>query len=289
MVALGAISVCAQRRVTPVTQSTNRVVMPKKGEKLKEFVRLDSAARDSLRRDSIEKIYPRYPLLTDVTIGVNFWEPLMRLFGQKHGGVGFSATLNMWNRLLPKLEVGFGTANSTPEGMNFTYKSKLALYAKIGADYNFLFKKSPDYMLFAGAHVGFSSFKYDIVDITPPNNYWDEKEKFSILGEKSSAVWGEINIGLRVKIYKGFSLGWTGRYVKRFSIKNNEHSQPWYVPGLGTKAAGLSASFSVYYTIPLSKNKWPKPSEQKDAAFVGIDNVGGAKSETPPPADSEAK
>jgi hypothetical protein len=152
VMAMVAVTSMAQRRITPVEKSNNKVeVIDNKGRKkiVNLFSFADTISADSLRRDSIEKIYPHYPIVTDVTVGANIWDLLMRAFGQKYGGFGLSATLNMWNRLQPTVELGVGMANSTPEDMNFTYKCNPSPYAKLGFNYNFLFKKSPNYQLFA--------------------------------------------------------------------------------------------------------------------------------------------
>lgn len=260
---LTTAAVDAQRKVTPVEQKTNRVdfQIDKKKRPMIEFV--DSARIDSLEADSIAKIYPKYPAITDVTIGVNFWEPIMRAFGQKYGGYDVSLSLNMWNRLVPQLEFGFGSANSTPEEMNFTYVGKTAFYSRIGASYNFLFKKKPDYQLLGGFKFGYSPFKYDITNISLKSGYWDQERTINILNQSSHALWTELTLGVRVKIVKQVSLGWTFRYHFLLSCKDNENSRPWYIPGFGTRNNKVAATFSVFYTLPLSKHKWPQDEEVK--------------------------
>lgn len=42
---------------------------------------------DSTAIRSIPKM--KYPLFVDATVGVDIWDPVMRLFGQKHGLLGF--------------------------------------------------------------------------------------------------------------------------------------------------------------------------------------------------------
>ena len=100
-----------KRYVTPVEKSTNRTLLPRKGEKL-VYIERDSLVLDSLRRDSIAKIYPRYPKITALTVGFNFWDGVAQLFGQSYGSYDVMASVNMWNRLFPTIEVGVGRANS---------------------------------------------------------------------------------------------------------------------------------------------------------------------------------
>ena len=254
-----ALSIAAQRRITPVEKTTNTVTVvdaKTKKKMMQAFLLTDSVARDSIRQDSIAKLYPKYPILTDLTIGVNIWDPLMRIFGTKYGGAGINATLNMWNRVQPSLEIGFGMADYSPEHKNFRYQSKFALYGKIGANYNFLFKKSPDYQLLAGLRLGFSSFKYDI-HATQTDNYWQHTSELSILNQKGLALWGEVVLGLKVKLFGPISAGWLARYAVPFKVNEGSQSKVWYIPGFGERNKGFSASLSIYYTIPLKKHKWP--------------------------------
>ena len=64
------------------------------------------------------------------------------------------------------LELGLGMANDSPDDMNFTYRGKLSPYVRVGANYNFMFKRAPRYQLLVGARLGFSTFGYDITDVT---------------------------------------------------------------------------------------------------------------------------
>ena len=251
-----------QRKVTPVTPNTNKVLTPDRNldEKIiEQYLAGDTvSARAEARKDSLRRVYPHYPTLTEVSFGLNFADPLMALFGQKYGGVDISATLNMWNRIQPTVEIGLGKANDTPEDMNYTYHSPLAPYFKLGANYNFLFKNEPKYQAFAGFRVGFSSFKYDITDVTVSNPYWNETSTFDLKGEKSHALWGEFVIGLKVHIINNFSLGWTAKYHGIFNEKKNAQSKAWYIPGYGVRNRNYALGISLYYTIPLSLDRWPK-------------------------------
>ena len=149
-----------KRHVTPVKPETNRVQPPPKGtdEKvIQQYLSGDStAAIAEARRDSLRRVYKRYPLLTDLSIGVNLVEPLFMAFGQSYASADVNATLNMWNRLQPTVELGLGWAKNSPDGMNFTYHGKPSPYFKLGANYNFLFKSSPDYQALIGIRLGYS-------------------------------------------------------------------------------------------------------------------------------------
>lgn len=247
------------RFITPVKQNTNTVLQPGKDidEKVLEvFLSGDTArAKAEAAKDSLRKVYTHYPVLTDVTVGVNFIDMVLAAAGQKHMNADLSLTLNMWNRLQPVLELGVGYANNTPEDMNYTYKGQLSPFARVGVNYNFLFKSKPEFQALVGARVGGTMFKYEITDIQYHNGYWGESETTSIPQQSSSALWYELVGGLKVKIVKNFSLGWFIRFHNLISEKKNDVAQAWFIPGYGTRNGSLAFSFSAYYTLPLYKKK----------------------------------
>lgn len=290
--------IMAQRRITPVElpeYSISSGEKSKKGDTVKDknpksFVLQggnDSTWVDStavqLRNDSTMKII--YPLMNGITLGVNIWDPVMRAMGQSYGIIDFSGEVNIYNRFFPAVEVGLGAANSTPDASNFTYKSPMSLYGKVGGGYNFLYSKDQNYKLISGFRVGFSSFKYEVLDAEVSEGYWDESSEFNILDQSASAVWGEFNVGVRVNIYKDLSMGWMVRYVKMFSCTENETSSPGYIPGFGKSSASIAGSFYVYYTLPLrSKSKSEiKADEMRHREFapssIEPDSIGGIHSD----------
>ena len=269
--AFSAFSVVAQqpdkRHVTPVKPETNQVKPPPKGtdEKIiQQYISGDStAAMQELRRDSLRRAYTRYPRLTDLSIGLNFAEPLFMAFGQSYASVDVNATLNMWNRLQPVVELGIGWANSTPDGMNFTYHGKPSPYFKVGANYNFLFKNSPDYQAFIGLRLGYSTFGYDIRDIRYSNSYWQEHMEFDIDGEHATALWGEAGVGLKVKLFDQLSMGWMVRYHSLFNYGKSDNSRPWFIPGYGPRSNSLGFSLSISYTLPIGQSRKPAANNTK--------------------------
>lgn len=285
MALLVAMPLLAQeqpRKVTPVKPSTNKVLTPPKGtdEKIiQQYLSGDTAqARAQERKDSLAKIYPHYPKLTELSLGLNFGDALMMAFGQKFASYDFSATLNMWNRFQPVLIVGLGRAKETPEDMNFTYTGKLSPYFKLGANYNFLYKNDPQYQLYAGVRLGYSTFKYDITDITVSNPYWGEIGIYELNGISSNALWGEFLAGLKVGIFSNFALGWEVKFHGLFKEKKNDSGKPWYIPGYGARTGKWAFGISLYYTIPLNRSRWPvKEDKQK-----GKREANGSQPITPP-------
>ena len=256
-----------KRHVTPVKPETNRVQPPPKGTDdkiIQQYISGDSAAAMAeARKDSLRRIYKHYPRLTDISFGVNFIEPLFMAFGQSYASADVNATLNMWNRVQPTVELGLGWAKSTPDDMNFTYRGKPSPYFKVGANYNFMFKNSPDYQALLGIRLGYSTFSYDITDVSYYNSYWQEHIGFDITGERSHALWGEAAVGLKVKLSGPLSLGWMIRYHGIFNYGKSDSSRPWFIPGYGPRGSSLGLSMSLLYTLPLHHESSSAPQLQQ--------------------------
>ena len=241
-----------ERKVTPVESDEEKPVQPtlhyydKHGNALKEPV-LFLAELDTVTK---VKSGPVYPLLQSVNVGVNVFDLAMKAFGQKYCSVDVWSNISLFNWFFPTVELGVGLGSNTPEEGNYTYNAKPAFYAKLGFDYNFLYKSNSDYRVFLGFRAGYSSFHYDIKDISISSDYWNQTNRFDLNGQKASAFYGQVLAGVQVKIYKNFSMGWTARYNFKFKVKNAADSAPWFIPGYGTNSP-VSATFSLIYNFPI--------------------------------------
>lgn len=259
-VALSAMSVWlpvnAQKKITPVDDDPTKPRQPvlhyydKHGNPLEKPV-LFIADLDTAKRAGPK---PVYPLLHSVSVGANFFDGVMMLAGQKHASFDVWAELSLHNWIQPVVELGVGYADSRPEEGNFHYKGKPSFYGKLGLNYNFLYKSNPDYQIHVGFRGGYSSFRYDITDITINSSYWGQSNTFSIMNQKAHALYGEVVGGIKVNIWKNLGMGWDFRYRFKFKTSNGSNSSPWFIPGYGTNSP-LSASFSLIYTLPLNKKR----------------------------------
>ncbi len=271
LILMAALTMTAQRRITPVKpavaagepqpaeRDTTRQRLPASVIHLHDdngnVILVDTLTGAEVRDTTeLTQRVPKmeYPLLSAVSIGVDIWDPLMRAFGNHYGLIGFSAGVNLHNRYRPVIDAGLGDANFTPDGGNFTYKSSLAPYFKIGADYNFLYNSNPDYEVYAGLRFGFTPFKYEITDITLNDPYWGETSRFDIPSQSVTASYFELLIGVKVKLWGLIYAGWQIKYHTLFSDGNPTHGQPWYIPGYGTHRSNWAGSFSIYYTLNLN-------------------------------------
>jgi len=271
--------VYAQRRITPVntpataTQPKNefegdtarinarkRSTMVHYHDDKGNLVYVDTVTgeewRDSTTIKAKEKVIGNlYPLFESVTVGVNVFDPFMRMLGQNYGLGEVWAMLNLHNRYQPVVEVGLGQADNTPEDGNFTYSSSVSPYFRVGANYNFRYNSTPDYQFYAGLRFGLSSFSYKITDVSVSDGYWGEQGKFDIPKQSSTVFYYEVVLGCKVKLLGNISAGWAVRYHRLMSESGGTYGKAWYIPGFGPRRARFAASFTIMYTLPIDKRK----------------------------------
>lgn len=301
-VAASVLAVTPRRRMTPVTNNstttmsvnetagdTSRINAKRRARSISyvddrgRTMYVDTITGDEWT-DSIAAVggIPKmeYPLWDAVTVGVNLWDPLMRAFGQRFGVLDAWAELSLHNRYKPIVELGLGTANKTPSGMNFHYSSPLSFYFRIGANYNFLFNSNPDYSFFGGLRYGFSPFSYTVDDVTLSDGYWGETSRFNIPAQHATASWMEVVFGLRVKIWGPVSAGWSVKYHSILRESKAKYGKPWYIPGYGSRNGAITGSFSISYTFGLRHLNKKLPTD--------VDNEGIPGTVRPLPDDSTA-
>lgn len=247
-----SFSVSAQSQkgtITPVDSDDESPQKPtlhyydKHGNKLAEPV-LFLADLDTV---SAAKPQSPYPLYNGVTIGANFGDALFSLMGQKHYSYDISAAVSLHNWFFPIIEAGIGWGEHTAEGDAYHFKGKPSMYAKIGINYNFLYKSNPDYMAYVGLRYGLSSHKWDLTDIRETSELGKETGKTEILGQHTVSTYGDVVAGLKVKIAGPFALGWNVRFRLGLHNGKNLAVKPWFVPGYGT--GGLTFNICAYYTF----------------------------------------
>lgn len=270
IVMLAGLSASGQRRVTPVTPLEPGVSAPK--PKAEEFDKsrlaerldadgnvllVDTVTGKEYVDSTLLKAPPKmeFPLLHEVVAGLNIWDPAMRAFGQKYGLADVWAELSMHNRYFPFIAAGLGNCDDAPSDQNFRFKTPLSPYFKIGASYNFLYNSNPDYRLQMGLRYGFTSYKWSLEDVTVDEGYWNEPSHFALTDQKSTAGYLEVTLGIKVKIVKGFSMGWTIVYHSILHETKNPYGQPMYIPGYGKRNGSITGNFSLMYTIPLNKKR----------------------------------
>lgn len=276
----------AQRRVTPVTprepgstpQVTTNLKQQVDSSRLVttidahgNTVMVDTVTGLEFVDSTLLKAPPKmeYPLLHEVIAGVNVWDPIMRALGQKYGLGDVWAELSMHNRYFPFFAIGLGTINETPVDKNFTFKSPVAPYFKIGGSYNFFYNSNPDYRLQMGLRYGFTTYKWSALDVTVGEGYWGTPSTYSLKDIGNTAGYLEVTFGIKVKIAGNFSAGWTIVYHSILHESKSAYGNPMYIPGYGKRNGAISGNFSIMYTIPINK-KTATEVKQSEEGLNGV-------------------
>lgn len=264
LLSAGMVNMLAQD-ITPVDIDTKKPEQPrlhyydKHGNQLNEPV-LFIAEEDTVKKPGIR---PPWPAFNGLSVGVNIWDAAMLIAGQSYASFGASLSASVFNWIFPTIECGVGYANNHSNPSDVIYKTKPSPFFKIGFDYNFLYKSTPDYQAGIGLRFGMSPVSYEITDISLSSDYWKEEANFSILKQKSTPFYGEALAWIKVKIWKRLSMGWSVRYHFKLKMPDGSNSVPWFVPGYGTSSP-LTATFSLYYTFggKTKKAEESEPGEQ---------------------------
>lgn len=274
MLAIAVATACGQRRVTPVipaepagkseqpVRRTDRPVDPARMAHYHDadgnVVLVDTVTgAEWVDSTAIRRTGYVYPRLYALTVGLDLWDPLMRALGQNYGLTSVWAEVSFHNRFNPYVEIGVGTADDTPEAMNFTFKSPVAPFFKIGANYNFLYNSNPAYQVYAGVRYGFTRFSYRLENVTDNDGYWGEDLPLAFPRSTSSVGFFEIGFGIKVMIARNWSLGWMGRYHSILHETKSALGDPMIIPGYGKRKNSLAVALSLMYTIPLNRKSAP--------------------------------
>lgn len=191
---------------------------------------------------------PVYPAYNGVSLGLNFFDGLMMAAGQKRASFDIQASVSIFNWVFPTVELGLGFADAYPQDGRSHIKMNPTVYGKVGFDYNFVYKSTPDYKIFLGFRAGLTKFHYSVTGIQAGSDYYESSGGKNLYGIPATVWYGQLLVGLNVKIYRCFSMGWSGRLGFKFkTITPNPEIQPWFIPGYGT--GSLSATYSLIFTI----------------------------------------
>lgn len=233
--------------ITPVESDDNAPLKPtlhyydKHGEKLAEPV-LYLAELDTAK--AVRPSSP-YPLFNGVTVGVNFADAIMSAIGQNHSSYNINAMVSLHNWFFPVVEAGIGWGNYSDINDLYKIKAYPTAFAKVGINYNFLYKSDPAYMVYIGLRFGIAQCKWDKTDIRSTNEEGETVTSPDELDLRCMSIHGEVVGGLKVKIVGPFSLGWNVRY--RAGLHHSGGMSPWFVPGYGTGPLGFT--FNAYLTF----------------------------------------
>lgn len=205
----------------------------------------------------------KYPLFNGIFISADLYGLGASALGSDFISSEVAVEVDLKNRFMPIVEVGYGSTDTWDE-KGIYYKSS-APYFRIGMNYNFQFKKDSRYYLLGGFRYAFSSFTYDVSNLTATDPIWGTEignpnitdpiwggsVPYNYPGQKGSMHWVEFLVGVRVQVYKNLYMGWSIRYKSRMQQSISDYGDPWYVPGFGQyDKSKFGLSYTISYKIP---------------------------------------
>lgn len=160
---------------------------------------------------------------------------------------------NFGNRIYPVIEVGYGHTDTYDDILGIHYKSSAPFY-RVGLNYNFSTGKNkvPINYIYGLARFGWTRAEYDLS--TPPINdqMWGGGVPLELTDIENYCSWIELGVGVKVKIWKNFHMGWSIRYKARMNRTSGNNSRMWYVPGFGNSRHTLwGGTYNLIYELPM--------------------------------------
>jgi hypothetical protein len=152
------------------------------------------------------------------------------------------------------LAVDYGNWSRTETLRNGDYKNE-GNYWRAGVDINFLTKDPDKNMFFIGFRYARAAYdEYMNYNFTTPE-FGDQQRALSNISATGS--WGEMTLGLRVKIWKEIWMGYTARMKFLPSTNVTGELDTYDLPGYGIASDNLYWGFNyqVFYRIPFKSQK----------------------------------
>ena len=185
----------------------------------------------TLKAQEQEKEKEKAPLLSGIAVSADVVGFAMKAIGAKYANMEVGARINLLDKFFPLVELGIGDCNreGAETGNSF---SATAPYMRFGMDYNFN-KKHNGNRLFGIVRYGLSSFKYDVQNDSFTDPVYGTTGPLELKGQKATAQWLEIGVGVETKLWSIIRLGWSIRYKSRLSLSHPDGGEPYFVPGFG--------------------------------------------------------
>lgn len=158
------------------------------------------------------------------------------------------------------LAVEHGTWGRNLKADSASYANEGAFW-RVGIDVNFLSHDPDRNVFFLGARYGRSVFS-EAMSIDRFDPIWGPHAD-SFYQSDVNARWIELTGGLRVKIWKIFWLGYTGRFKFALSTDASDEMLPYDVPGFGSTSKETTWGFNYYVMLRIPLRKAPPVAAKK--------------------------
>ncbi len=186
-----------------------------------------------------------------LSVHADVGSPIISLFGGFARSYEVQLDVNLYRRLYPIFEMGYATAKK--EALSGIIYDTKAPFFRMGLNYGLLkpikddgSERSVKCYPFVGLRYAFSPVTYNLLNVEIKDEYWGTSDIENFRNNVEYAGWMEVVGGVRVDLFKGFTLGWSIRIKTFLHTSAPDKTYVWYVPGYG-KSSGMGVMFN--YTI----------------------------------------
>lgn len=193
--------------------------------------------------------------LHSIRVGGDISYPILMGFDGNRVRYEVNSEFNLSNRFIFTADLGYSYLVSVKKPSIFWYRNE-GVYARVGMDYNLMYRKFKDNAVFIGFRYGQASFEHKL-EYNIDSTVWNPKLDSNSASEKGLKVsWIELTTGLRVRVWKQFYTGYTVRIMFRTSLKDGKIISANELPGFGNNNNGSNLHFNyhVFYQLPFGRN-----------------------------------
>lgn len=204
-------------------------------------------ARDSVKTDTLKNKY----LPTGLRVGTDVISLVKTGLQSNYHGWEVNGEVD-FDRYF--LTVEYGTWGRDLGSDSVRYANE-GTYWRAGIDVNFLTQDPDRNVFFLGARYGHSVFSESMSAISIDPTWGVLSDNF--YHPDMNAWWLELTTGLRVKVWKIFWLGYTGRLKFALTMDETKDMLPYDVPGFGRTDKETTWGFNYYVMLRIPLRKAP--------------------------------
>jgi uncharacterized protein DUF6048 len=191
---------------------------------------------------------------TGVRFGIDIAGPIYNQFEPKISNYEVMADVD-FGKFFGVVEIGKGAYNSNDAVTNY---SNSGLFFRGGADINMTARDASLNVLYFGLRYATSNFSESLkADL--PSNGWGTT-LLDLEQQNSLASWIEMNMGLRIRIWKSIFMGYTLRFkLLKHNTFNQGKFETYFIPGYGLASNTSNWGISYYIQYRIEWNKKPIP------------------------------
>jgi hypothetical protein len=199
--------------------------------------------------DTTDTLEHKY-LPTGLRLGTDAISMIQSFAGTKFDGWEVNADVDFYKYYLA-VDYGSWARHLTLSNGNYENDGN---YFRVGIDLNFLAKDPDRNMVFLGFRYGQSNFSEQLTHESVYATYGTLQHELT--NGNMIGRWAELTTGLRVKVWKGFWMGYTARLKFLPRIQGAREFVPYEIPGYGLAAENpyWGFSYQLFWRIPFRKD-----------------------------------